>query len=89
MEPTIKIIATTKNVDVNTWNDFLEKPIDEIINNLKKEKNWIIPEILDAYIEFNLFDQKAALFINSGQINKYYKIYVDIKKQKLNELLNS
>jgi hypothetical protein len=80
MAPWIKISALTKTGYVNTWHDTMNKPIEEIINENKQQKDWIGGEILDVYLEY--------WFVNPETGNEtYYKVWVDIKTQKLNDLL--
>ena len=72
----IKFIVEHKNDMISTWHDNFDMTVEEIINKMKYNKSWIGGKFLEIYIEFN--DNRT-----------YYKVYLDIKNQKYNQLLGS
>ena len=74
----IKIIAEDKYGNINTWKTILgdvgEGSLIDVIEKNKERKGWIGGKITEIYLEF-YFNQK------------YTKIYIDVKKNKINELL--
>jgi coproporphyrinogen III oxidase len=72
----IKFIVEHKNEMISTWHDNFDMTVEEIINKVKHDKSWIGGKFLEIYIEFT--DNRT-----------YYKVYLDIKNQKYNQLLGS
>ena len=72
----IKFIVERSDKEITTWHDVFEKPVEEIINEVKHVKRWIGGKFLEIYIEFD----------NDG---KYYKVYLDIQNSTYNQRLGS
>lgn len=72
----LKLVCQRVDGEITTWHDVFEDTIEDIINKVKYQKNWIGGIFLEAYLEFD----------NNG---KYYKVYLDVKEYGLNQLLGS
>lgn len=70
----IKLICERADGEITTWHDAFNTTVEDVIRKVRYEKNWIGGKFIEAYLEFE----------NDG---KYYKVFIDIKKQKLNQLL--
>ena len=70
----IEIICQKANKDISTWHDVYETSVEDIINKVKHQKNWMGGKFVEIYLEFD----------NNG---KYDKFYLDIKKNEYNKLL--
>lgn len=62
----------------NTWHDTLNKPIPDIINEVKARKGWIGGKFQVIYLEFR----------NKSVGMEYVKYYLDINKEGFNKLLH-
>jgi hypothetical protein len=72
----LKLICESANGDISTWHDVFETTVEDVINKVKHQKNWIGGKFLEAYIEFNNNDN-------------YYKVYLDVENRGFNALLGS
>lgn len=73
----VKIICTRKDGAITTWHDVLTTSVEDVVNEVKYDKNWIGGKITEIYLEFD-------------DVNgKYYKTYLDVKKGGFNKLLAS
>jgi hypothetical protein len=70
----IEIICQKANKDISTWHDVYETSVEDTINKVKHQKNWMGGKFVEIYLEFD----------NNG---KYDKFYLDIKKNEYNKLL--
>lgn len=70
----IKLICEHADGEITTWHDAFNTTVEDVIKKVVYHKDWINGKFIEAYLEFE----------NDG---KYYKVFIDIKKQKLNQLL--
>ncbi len=72
----LKLICERADGEITTWHDSFETTVEDVINKMKHEKQWIGGNFIEAYLEFD----------NNG---KYYKVYLDVKDRGFNQLLGS
>lgn len=70
----IKLICERADAEITTWHDVFNTTVEDVIKKVVYHKDWLGGKFIEAYLEFE----------NDG---KYYKVFIDIKKQKLNQLL--
>jgi hypothetical protein len=70
----IEIICQKANKDISTWHGVYETSVEDTINKIKHEQDWMGGKFLEIYLEFD-------------NNEKYYKFYLDIKKNEYNKLL--
>ena len=63
----ITLTCECKRGDINTYHDDFEKTIEQLIDNIKVNKDWVGGKFISAYLEFD----------NKGD---YYKVYLDINE---------
>ena len=73
----LKFICERKDKQLTTWHCTFDKPIEDIINEIKYKKKWIGGKFLEIYLEFENKDMKCT------------KYYLDINISKFNLLLQS
>jgi len=72
----IKFVCERTDGEITTWHDTLSGKIEDVVNKIKHQKGWIGGEFQEVRIEFDV----------NGE---YYKIYLNIEKCKLNDLLKT
>jgi hypothetical protein len=72
----IFLVCLRKDDEVTTWSEKLETSIEDVINKVKYDKNWIGGKFLQIKLEFE----------NNGE---YYKYSLDVKNNPFNQLLGS
>ena len=77
MKPTgIKLICERADGEMTTWHTVFNRPVEDHINDVKHQKDWMGGKFTEIYPEFD----------NNG---KYYKAYLDINNSGYNLLLGS
>lgn len=69
----IKLVCSCLGGDINTYHGAFEVPVEDLIEKIKAEKDWVGGKFTQAYIEFD----------NKGN---YYKVFLDINT--LNKLIS-
>jgi hypothetical protein len=72
----IKFICERRDGEITTWYDIFNTKVEDIINKVKYDKDWIGGKFLEIYIELDL----------NGV---YYKVNLDLQNSKYNQLLGS
>lgn len=72
----LKLICERADGEITTWHDVFEATVEDVINKIKHQKQWIGGNFLEVYLEFD----------NAG---KYCKVYLDVKTNGFNQLLSS
>jgi hypothetical protein len=72
----IFLVCLRKDDEVTTWSEKLETSIEDVINKVKYDKNWIGGKFLQIKLEFE----------NNGE---YCKYSLDVKNNPFNQLLGS
>jgi len=70
----IKFVCERADGEITTWHDVFEKSAEDVIRDVRHQKDWVGGKFLDIYLEFN----------NKGE---YYKVYLDIQRCGFNQLL--
>jgi hypothetical protein len=72
----IFLVCLRKDDEITTWSEKLETSIEDVINKVKYDKNWIGGKFLEIKLEFENNDE-------------YYKYSLDVKNNPFNQLLGS
>lgn len=75
---TIKFVCEQANGNINTLHCVFDRPINQIINKYKYDKDWIGGKFLEIYIEFDNFAQ------HNQPYDRYYKVNVDLINTSFN-----
>ena len=60
----IKLVCRCLSGEINTYHGVFETTVEELINKVKVNKDWVGGRFTDAYLEFD----------NNGN---YYKVFLD------------
>jgi len=72
----IFLVCLRKDDEVTTWSENLETSIEDVINKVKHDKNWIGGKFLEVTLE-----------LEDNRICKKYRL--DIENSSFNQLLGS
>ena len=70
------LVCHRRDDEITTWSETLNSSIEDVINKVKHDKNWIGGQFLEVSIELEIND-------------KWNKYLLDIKNSPFNQLLGS
>jgi len=72
----IKLICERKDGSITTWQDVFDRPVEEIINKVKYDKQWMGGKFEEILLSF-------------GDGGGFFRVSLDIANSSYNQLLGS
>lgn len=65
-----KVVVERQDGQITTWHDVLDRNVEKILLDVRKQKGWENGTVKEAYIEFDLHGEYYKVYLDCNRLNK-------------------